>query len=158
MYGKTFKAMYEGSMLGAGWPIFAVWNYAIAKAVKSYVELNPRLIALVIGCEEVPIGKAIEELQKPDPESRCQDHEGRRLVREGQFLYFIPSWEKYHRVRSEEDRREYQRNWARKKKAKGKTTVAPDGPGDNGRLLPPTKRELEGAEALIGVQKGGVTG
>lgn len=101
--------MYEGSMFGAGPHAFAVMGYIIAKTRAARVELNPKLLAAIIGSPESEIIKAIEYLCAPDPNSRSQDHEGRRLIREGQFQYFVTGWERYRAMRNEDARREQNR-------------------------------------------------
>jgi hypothetical protein len=109
MYGKHFESMYEGSMYGAGVAVFAVWGYVIAHARKSRVELNPAKLADTLGGDVGDIEKAIKTLMKPDPNSRHKQHNGRRLLQEGQFQYFVPSWEIYHAIKNADDRREYNR-------------------------------------------------
>jgi len=111
MYGKHFVSMYTGSMVGAGLNVFAVWGYVIANMVKGHVELNPTYLALVLGGSESDIVAAIDYLLQPDPNSRSPEHEGRRLIRDGQFQYFIPTAEKYRLIRNEEERREYMRKY-----------------------------------------------
>jgi hypothetical protein len=109
MYGKHFSSMYEGSMMGAGPVVFAVWGYVISKAVAEQVELNPRLMAVLIGCETREIESAIEYLCRPDENSRNSDEDGRRLVKVGQFAYRVVSHKIYNSIRHEDDRREYNR-------------------------------------------------
>lgn len=126
MYGKHFESMYHGSMYGAGLAVFAVWGWVISNARCGAVEINPKLLADVLGGDEEEVRKAVEWLCRPDPESRFKGEEGRRLVKEGQYQYRLPSWEEYQRVRSESDRREYnrvkQREYREAKRAKN-----PDG-------------------------------
>lgn len=109
MYGKHFASMYEGSMMGAGCHVFATWGYIISRTVAGRVELNPRLIATVLGCTIDDVEEALGYLCRPDPHSRNKEYEGRRLVKEGEFQYFVPSHEYYSRITSEEQRREYNR-------------------------------------------------
>ena len=73
------------------------------------MELNPRLLAAIIGTTEVEIEAAIEFLCRPDPRSRTPDEEGRRLVRLGPFDFRVVNYAKYRRIRDEEDRREQNR-------------------------------------------------
>jgi hypothetical protein len=114
--------MYAGSMVGAGSCVFAVWGYVIANAVASRVELNPKLLSAIIGDPVEAIEAAIRKLEEPDDESRSKDNDGRRLVREGQFQYFVPTWEKYRLIRQEEERREYNRQAKRKERSGGSAT------------------------------------
>lgn len=118
MYGKTFKSMYEGSMYGAGVGVFAVWGYVISHADKSRVELNPKKLSDTLGASVKEIQGAIDYLCRPDASSRHKQAEGRRLVKEGEFQYFIPTWEAYQRIRNEEERREYNRNKKAESRAK----------------------------------------
>lgn len=118
MYGKTFESMYEGSMVGAGIHVFAVWNYVITKARHGVIEINPKLLAFTLGGKEADIEAALEFLQRPDPQSRSKLEGGRRLVKEGQFQYRLVNWEHYQEIRNESDRREYNKHKQRAYRAK----------------------------------------
>ena len=118
MYGKFFASAFTGSMMGAGSATFAVWGYVIAHAVKSQVELNPRLLATVIGCTTEEVDEAIALLCKPDPNSRSKAESGRRLVKEGQFAYRVVNHDQYVAIRDEEARRESNRLWKRESRAR----------------------------------------
>lgn len=118
MFGKFFASAFTGSMMASGAEVFAVWAYVIAHAVDSRVELNPRLLAAVIGAPVDRIESAIETLCAPDPVSRNKDHDGRRMVREGEFQYFVTGHQKYRQMRDESDRREYNRVAQQRSRAK----------------------------------------
>jgi len=93
-------------MIGRGGTVFAVWTYAIAnKSQYGKVELNPHLLAAVIGDPVEEIGKALDYLCSPDELSRTKDHDGRRLIREGQFDYVVVNAAKYGYVVDLEARR-----------------------------------------------------
>lgn len=111
MYGKHFQSTYTGSMVGSGPVIFAVWGYVIAHTRDSLVKINPYLLSVIIGCTEKEIEEALEKLCSPDKKSRSKDEEGRRLVKKDEFLYFVPTYEKYHSMRNEDDRRAYMREY-----------------------------------------------
>lgn len=96
-------------MVGAGVHVFAVWNYAIAKTRRGTVELNPVLLAFVLGAEERLVEEAIKFLCSEDPKSRNSAEGGRRLVREGQFQYRVVNWFTYDAIRSSEDLKRYNR-------------------------------------------------
>lgn len=118
MYGKIFESLYEGSMVGAGPTVFAVWGYCIAKADRGgIVILNPALLAPIIGTSRVDIERAIEYLESPDPNSKNPDHEGRRLLKMSGFAYSVVSHAVYRGIKNGEDRREYMREYMRKKRA-----------------------------------------
>jgi len=109
MYGKTFESMYEGSMVGSGIHVFAVWNYIITKQKHGFIEINPKLLAFTLGGQEADIQAALDFLQQPDPLSRSKELEGRRLVKDGQFQYRIVNWAHYDQIRNEIERRDYNR-------------------------------------------------
>lgn len=116
MYGKLFASTFSGSMMAAGPEVFAVWAYVIAHAKDSGVELNPKLLAAVVGSTEERMIKAIEALCAADPNSRSPDMDGRRLVREGQFQYRVVNHLKYRTIRNEDDRRAYNRDAKRRER------------------------------------------
>ncbi|WP_316411307.1 hypothetical protein [Mesoterricola sediminis] len=92
----------------------------IANTVDSRVELNPRPLAGIIGTTPEEIEKAIEFLCRPDPESRNTEREGRRLVQEGRFQYFVVSHAIYRSMRDEEERRAYNARKQREHREKKK--------------------------------------
>jgi hypothetical protein len=119
MFGKAFASMYTGSMVGAGPTVFAVWGYVIANCRDSAVELNPKLLATIIGCDAGEIAHAIGALCAPDPDSRGKEHDGRRLVHQDGFLYLVSRYEHYRSLRSEDDRTAYMRDYMRKRRQAG---------------------------------------
>ena len=117
MYGKIFESLYEGSMVGAGPTIFAVWGYCIAKADSSgIVILNPALLAPIIGTSRVDVEQAIEYLTSPDPHSKNPEHEGRRLINVSGYAYTVVSHAIYRDIKNNQDRREYMREYMRKRR------------------------------------------
>ncbi len=118
MYGKHFQSMYSGSMCGAGADIFAVWGYVIAHARDGFVDLNPDFIAMVLGMTSDRVSIALGFLCSPDPKSRSKEHEGRRLVREGEYLYHVPQSEKYRSIKSLDEKRSADRIRQAKHRAK----------------------------------------
>lgn len=127
MYGKSFESMFEGSMVGAGINVFAVWSYIITKCRRGVLEINPKLLAFTLGGKESDIIEALEYLQKPDPDSRSKELEGRRLVKEGQFQYRVVNWEHYDKIKGEIDRREYNREKQQEYRERSKT-IQPNDP------------------------------
>lgn len=110
MYGKFHASAFTGSMRGAGPIAFAVWAYVIANTSQhSVIELNPDVVAFLLGCKSAEVEAAIEYLCSPDPKSRCKDHEGRRLLKEGEFQYFVPTHSRYRAMKNTEEKREYNR-------------------------------------------------
>jgi hypothetical protein len=109
MYGKSFESKYSGSLVGAGINVFAVWDYITTMARRGTVEVNPKLLAFTLGGAVEEVEAALEFLQRPDPESRSKEEDGRRIVKEGQFQYRVVNWGYYQGIKSEDERREYNR-------------------------------------------------
>jgi hypothetical protein len=108
MYGKAFASMYSGSMFGSGFPVFAVWNYALANADRhGSVELNSKLLAAVLGGPVEEVAGALEVLLQVDTESRSKVEEGRRLIRTGEYSYTIVNHAAYSSIRNADERRVY---------------------------------------------------
>ena len=105
MYGKHFAKMYEGSMVGAGSHVFAVWGYCISHAdpASHTVSLNPQLLAAILGESAEQVKHAITFLTQPDPDSRCKEFDGARLVQDSGFQYFVVTHEYYRNVGTMKD-------------------------------------------------------
>ena len=116
MYGRIFESMYDGSMYGAGLAVMALWPYVLIKARQGRVELNPTKLAHTLGCKAEQMERAIEKLCEPDSASSSAKEEGRRLVKEGQFLYRVVNWQDYNRIGNESDRAAYKVRWQRGKR------------------------------------------
>jgi len=125
MYGKSYESKFTGSMIGAGFHVFAVWDYVITNARCGTIELNPKLLAFTLdGAKpdsEDQVMSAIEYLCRPDPRSRSKDADGRRLIKEGEYQYRIVNWAKYDAIKTEADRREYNRIKQAEYRAKKRT-------------------------------------
>jgi hypothetical protein len=87
------------------------------------VELNPSVIAAALGDSKENVERVLEYLCAPDPKSRSKIEEGRRLVREGEYLYRVPTGNLYRGMRDEHDRRAYNR----KKKAESRRNQQSNG-------------------------------
>lgn len=110
MFGKWFASAYTGSLFGAGLNVFGVLPWVVANCDSSgHVEINPTHLAALLGTTEDEVSKAIDYLCSPDPKSRSQDHEGRRLLHKGAYEYWLVNHAKYRRIRDAEARREQNR-------------------------------------------------
>jgi hypothetical protein len=114
MYGKHFASMYEGSMRGAGSAFFAVWGYIIShmkpnRKHGTTVEINPDIVAFLLGEKPDVVRGVIAKMCGPDPRSRTEDKGGRKLVKLAEYTYHVVNGDYYRSIRNEEERREYQR-------------------------------------------------
>jgi len=120
IYGKIYSTMYEGSMIGLGPTVFAVWGYCIAKAEPDdhTVMLNPVLLASILGTTPDDVSNAMKVLTSPDPSSKNQDHDGCRLVNTTGHEYLVVSHEHYRNMKNHSELREYNRVMKRKEREK----------------------------------------
>lgn len=162
MYGKVFAEMYEGSMVGAGVVVFALWPYCIARSNTSgQVLLNPKLIAPIFGTDETEIRKALTFLLSPDPDSKNPAKNGRRLEHVGGHMYQIVSYEIYRAIKNEYERREYMREYMRdyrgkgdgKRESKCSTKLCLPHLDDGPPAPPENTKEEEEAEAGLALRK-----
>ena len=111
-------------MIGAGFHVYAVWDYCITKNRGGLIELNPKLLAFILagGGEKAvaEVVRAIEFLTSPDGESRSKVADGRRLIKEGEYQYRMVNWNDYEGIKSLEDLREYNRVKQQEYRAKRK--------------------------------------
>ncbi len=99
-------------------------QYVIAnKSLDGTVELNPRVLATLIGCTLEDVQHAIAYLSSPDPESRNPTHEGKRLLKVGQYLYDVVSHEVYSALKNSEELKAYNRKMKAESRAKNKASL-----------------------------------
>ena len=118
-------------MVGSGSPTFAVWSYVIAKMqpdkeVGAQVELNPKLLAFILGEKEDVVEKVIQKMCSPDAKSRTPDEQGKRLIRLGQFSYRVVNGVKYLGIRDLESKRAADRDRKAKSRENKPKKSAPD--------------------------------
>lgn len=127
MYGKHFAQTYTGSMFGAGPVVFAAWGYVIANTRRDgTVELNAALLAATLGTDVSSVEQALSYLTAPDPRSRSKEHDGRRLIPLGEYLYRVPSYQRFNAMRSDEERRAYNRTKQRESRTRRSRRVKAD--------------------------------
>lgn len=122
MYGKVFRQMYKGTLAMVGpWEAVVTFQQLIILAERDgIVDMTADAISRETTIPVEIIKKGIEALEKPDPESRSPDEEGRRIVRladNRSWGWKIVNKEKYDKIKSDEDRREYQRQYWREKRS-----------------------------------------
>lgn len=81
MYGKVFQQIYDSSIC-TNWKALVTFQQFIVMAdSQGIVDITPHAIAQRTGIPEDIIRTGIEALERPDPESRSPEEEGRRIVR-----------------------------------------------------------------------------
>ena len=144
VYGKHFESMYSGSMVGSGLAVFAVWGYVISHVRRGTVELNAKLLSMILGCTEADVAEAIKILSSPDPKSRSKDEKGRRIIQEAEFQFRVVNATHYQNIRNEDERRQYNREKQAEYRARKKMSMTNV---HTGNCVPPCTHAEADAEA-----------
>jgi hypothetical protein len=122
MYGKLFSSMYDGTLATRGpWEALVTFQQLVILADRrGHVDMTTEAIfrRTTIPIEVIRVG--IAALEKPDPESRTPNEEGRRIVRLSDtrpWGWRIVNHDHYRRIRSQDERREYMRQYQRQRRA-----------------------------------------
>ena len=109
MYGKTFQTLWRGSMRGkANLQLGFIYMFSNCDRYGVFDCVHGD-IADATGLPLDVVMDAITSLEGPDPESRTEGHEGRRIIRLDKHRtwgWSIPNHEKYRREGSDENKRE----------------------------------------------------
>lgn len=122
MYGKLFSQMYDGTLATKGpWQALVTFQQLIILANKNgEVDMTPEAISRRTTIPLEIIQNGIERLMQDDPDSRSPDENGRRIVPLSEHRAWgwrIVNYDHYRKIRSEEERREYHRNYMREKRS-----------------------------------------
>lgn len=125
MYGKLFAQMFDGSLRAKGpWQAIVTFQQMIILCDKrGVIDMTPEAISARTSIPVKILNIGIQFLEQPDTESRTPDEEGRRIVRlsdEREWGWRIVNYEHYRKIRSSEERREYQRQYYQHRKKKPK--------------------------------------
>ena len=127
MYGKVFRQMYKGSMFRTGWEAIVTMQQFIVLADRDgIVDMTLEAIAAETTIPLEVLQKGLGVLMSPDPNSRTPDEDGKRvelLDERRDWGWRLINFQKYRKLQSEEDRREYHRQYWHKRQ-KNKTQQA----------------------------------
>jgi hypothetical protein len=120
-----FKSIFDGSLYGQFEPTVVFMAMLVIAEREGIVDMTRQAIAARCGFPLEIVERGISELEKPDPQSRTPDEDGRRIIRledTRDWGWRITNYEKYEKIRSAEERREYFRLKKREQRAKLSTT------------------------------------
>ena len=114
MYGKLFTSMYDGTLGTEGpWQALVTFQQMVILADREgVVDMTSGALARRTNIPLEIIEAGIEALLKPDPKSRSEAEEGRRIVPledHRDWGWRLVNYEHYRKIRSAEERREYLR-------------------------------------------------
>jgi hypothetical protein len=123
-----FRSIFDGSLYGQFEPTVVFMAMLVLAEREGIVDLTPEAIAARSGFPIDVVRRGIIELEKPDPRSRTPDEEGRRITlleETRNWGWRITNYEKYEKIRSAEERREYFRLKKREQRAKAGAMSTP---------------------------------
>jgi hypothetical protein len=114
--------MYDGTLGTRGpWQALVTFQQLVILADKhGVVDMTPEAISRRTTIPLKIIQRGMIELEKPDPESRSPEEDGCRIVRlrdDRSWGWRIVNYAHYRQIRSEEERREYHKQFQRKRRA-----------------------------------------
>jgi hypothetical protein len=129
MYAKIFSSLYQGTLRGQAHAILVFTNLLAHCDQDGFVDLHFRAIADETGITVDEVRSAISYLEAPDPESRSPEEGGRRIVNIDEHRAWgwrVVNYVKYRDTRSEDDRREKNRQKVAAHRAKQRSEPAKD--------------------------------
>lgn len=124
MYAKIFRQIYDSS-IADDWILRTVFQDMLVLADSDgIVDMTPEAISARTRIPLEVVNTKLTELTKPDPRSRSKGEEGRRLIPidpERGWGWRIVNYETYRKMRCEDDRKSYMRNYMRKYRTQQQT-------------------------------------
>jgi len=120
MYGKIFESIYGGSLYGQWEAIVTMQQLIVLADADGVIDMS---VPAIVGKTSIPleiIEKGLNILAEPDPHSRTPGSDGVRiqlLDEHRDWGWFLVNHEKYKNLRTAEDRREYMKEYMRKRRA-----------------------------------------
>jgi hypothetical protein len=116
MYTKLYRGIVDGSLYGRREALTVFFVMLALADQEGIVDVLPQKIADILGETEDFVNIGLAELSAPDPMSRTPTAEGRRILllnEHRSWGWKITNYAAYRKIRDEEQRREYQRQWDR---------------------------------------------
>ena len=123
MYGKIFHSIYDGT-LAEDWRALITFQQLIVLCdADGIVDMTPISISRRTGIPIEHISAGLEILVAPDPHSRHDNDDGKRILPinpEREWGWQIVNHKHYRDLRTADERREYMRNYMAEKRRKEK--------------------------------------
>lgn len=122
MFGKLFVQMYHGTLASTGpWQALVTFQQLVILADRDgVVDMTADALSRLTTIPLDVLSVGLTALEQPDPGSRSPLEEGRRIVRlaaHRDWGWRVVNYVAYAKIRTDDERREYQRQWAARKAA-----------------------------------------
>jgi len=119
VYGKIFDTIYDGTLVES-WQALVTFQQMIVLAdADGVIDMTPRAIERRTGIPLEVIEEGIRVLERPDPDSRTPDDQGRRIARldgHRSWGWYLVNHEKYRKLQDSETVREQNRERKRRER------------------------------------------
>jgi hypothetical protein len=128
VYAKIFRQIYEGTLCTKGpWQALVTFQQLLILSDRfGVVDMTAEAIARITTVPIEIINVGISALEQEDSGSRNNELSGRRITRlrdHTNWGWQITNYETFAKLRNAEERREYQREFKRKSRAKDKMSI-----------------------------------
>lgn len=139
MFSKLYSSMYDGTLGTRGpWQALVTFQQLLILSDRfGVVDMTHEAISRRTTIPLEVITEGIAALEKPDPDSRRADEDGRRIVRladHRDWGWQITNFAHYNAIRSSAERNEYQREYMREYRRK-QAGNSPQSPPDDSPVL-----------------------
>lgn len=145
MFAKIFHQIFDSTIAENYKHRHVFMDLLVLADVTGSVDMTPAAIARHTNVPLQEVQEALEALSSPDPDSKNKDHQGRRLVplEEGRsWGWRIVSYDHYRKIRDEEQRREYHRDYYEKKTKPKRNDPKKNGTNNGKRLMTDSKGSM----------------
>lgn len=154
MYGKVHRSIFTGSLYGQFEATVTLIAAIALSDREGYLNYTPAALAGATGFPLEVIKKGLEELQKPDVNSRSEKHEGRRIIPQvpgNDNGWQVVNKEHYSIIKDPDAERELARE--RQRRHRGKSRDVTPGHGESRHIDKDLDLNQE-KERATGAQKG----
>lgn len=154
MYAKLFTSIYQGTLRGNSHGLLVFTNLLAHCDREGIADIHPRAIAEEVGLPIDAVRSALEVLESPDDESRSPEEQGRRIIRMDEHRAWgwrVVNYAKYRAIRSEDDRREQNREAQARWREKNKQSKPASAEGE-------TDKPMQKQRQIQGIQGAGAVG
>ncbi len=132
MYARVFITILDSSINLSSVPLSARWLWLTMLLIADdagtgVVDVPVERLAAKAGLSVPETEEGLRILSAPDPDSRSEEEEGRRIVplRDGRRGWILVNWEKYREITNREAEREATRNRVRRFRERQKMLEGP---------------------------------
>lgn len=129
MYAKLFSRITESSLMEEAINVRYTFVMLLAIAdAEGYVIGTDVAIARRLNMTVAEFGECVGQLMEPDPNSNSKEEDGRRIVQsDHERGYKCVNYRAYRDMKDEQDRREYMREYMRKRRSQQSKTPSVNG-------------------------------